>query len=215
MEHKMLSIADQIFEKLENDILTGKYPHDETLTETRLCEELGVSRTPIHEALRRLESEHLILSLGKGYQVIGIGPQDIDDIFAIRLRLEGLASRWAAERCSEDGIRTLRETVELQEFYTAKNDAENLKQLDTRFHRCIYSLCGSLSMQDTLEPLHRKLQMYRRVSLASHDRAAHSLEEHQAICEAIASRDGALAESLTLEHVRNAYRAITQKEALQ
>ena len=119
MEHKMISIADQVFERLEMDILSGVYERDEILTESRLSEQLGVSRTPIREAVRRLDQEHLVDLTSKGIRVVGISRQDIADISEIRLRLEGLAARWAAERATEEDIRALREIVELQEFYTA------------------------------------------------------------------------------------------------
>ncbi len=204
MEHKMISIADQVFEVLERDILSGVYERDEILTEIRLSEQMGVSRTPIREALRRLEQEHIIEPTSKGARVIGITRADIADICEIRLRLEGLAARWAAERADEEGIRSLKETLDLQEFYTQKQDPDSIKNADSRFHQTIYALCGSHSMQDTLEPLHRKLLKYRRVSVSTQSRAQKSLEEHRAIYEAIAARDGEKAEQLTIRHVQNA-----------
>ena len=212
MEHKMISIADQVFDKLEHDILSGVYERDEILTEIRLSELLGVSRTPIREAMRRLEQEHIIEATSKGARVIGINRADIADICEIRLRLEGLAARWAAERADEQGVQTLREIVDLQEFYTQKKDPESIKNADSRFHQTIYALCGSTSMQDTLEPLHRKLLKYRRVSVSAHSRAEKSLEEHRAIFEAIAAHDGENAERLTIQHVQNARRSILQRE---
>jgi len=204
VEHKMISIADQVFEVLERDILSGVYERDEILTEIRLSEQMGVSRTPIREALRRLEQEHIIEPTSKGARVIGITRVDIADICEIRLRLEGLAARWAAERADEEGIRSLKETLDLQEFYTQKQDPDSIKNADSRFHQTIYALCGSHSMQDTLEPLHRKLLKYRRVSVSTQSRAQKSLEEHRAIYEAIAARDGEKAEQLTIRHVQNA-----------
>ena len=88
MEHRSVSIADQVFEKLEHDILSGEYARGEVLTETRLSEKLGVSRTPIREALRRLEQEHIIEMRSKGAVVIGISREDIDAIYEIRQRIE-------------------------------------------------------------------------------------------------------------------------------
>ena len=215
MEHKMISIADQVFEELEREILSGVYERDEILTEVKLSEQLGVSRTPIREAMRRLEQEHIIEPTSKGARVIGIDRDDIADICEIRLRLEGLAARWAAERAGEAGIQSLRETLELQEFYTQKQDPESIKNADSRFHQTIYALCGSHSMQDTLEPLHRKLLKYRRVSVSKTSRAQLSLLEHQAIFEAIAAHDGAKAEALTIQHVQNARDSILQRGIIQ
>ena len=215
MEHKMISIADQVFEELEREILSGVYERDEILTEVKLSEQLGVSRTPIREAMRRLEQEHIIEPTSKGARVIGIDRNDIADICEIRLRLEGLAARWAAERAGEAGIQSLKETLELQEFYTQKQDPESIKNADSRFHQTIYALCGSHSMQDTLEPLHRKLLKYRRVSVSKTSRAQLSLLEHQAIFEAIAAHDGAKAEALTIQHVQNARDSILQRGIIQ
>ena len=215
MEHKMISIADQVFEELERDILSGVYERDEVLTEMKLSEQLHVSRTPIREALRRLEQEHIIEPTSKGMKVVGITRDDISDICEIRLRLEGLAARWAAERTDEAGIRTLKETLDLQEFYTQKQDPESIKNADSQFHQTIYALCGSHSMQDTLEPLHRKLLKYRRVSVSKTSRAQLSLLEHQAIFEAIAAHDGAKAEALTIQHVQNARDSILQRGIIQ
>ena len=87
-DHKPISIADQIFEKLERDILSGKYPQGEILSELRLSGELGVSRTPIREAIRRLEQERILEDSGHGLVVIGISRQDMLDIYEIRLQLE-------------------------------------------------------------------------------------------------------------------------------
>ncbi len=211
MEHRMISIADQVFEELEKEILSGVYERDEVLTEIRLSEQLGVSRTPIREALRRLEQEHIIEPTSKGARVIGISRADIADICEIRLRLEGLAARWAAERADEEGIRSLKETLDLQEFYTLKQDPDSIKNADSSFHQTIYALCGSHSMQDTLEPLHRKLLKYRRVSVSAQSRAQKSLEEHRAIYEAIAAHDGEKAEALTILHVQNARDSILNR----
>ena len=212
MEHKMISIADQVFEVLELNILSGQYERGELLTEIKLSEQLGVSRTPIREALRRLEQEHIIESTSKGVKVIGISREDIADICAIRLRLEGLAARWAAERADESGIAQLKEIVELQEFYTQKEDPDSIKNADSRFHQTIYALCGSTCMRDTLEPLHRKLLKYRRVSVTRQSRAEKSLEEHRAIYQAIADHDGDKAEQLTVLHVENARDSILKRE---
>ena len=209
MEHKLISIADQVFEELERDILSGVYGRDEVLTEMKLSEQLHVSRTPIREALRRLEQEHIIEPTSKGMKVVGISRDDISDICEIRLRLEGLAARWAAERADEAGIRSLKETLDLQEFYTQKQDPESIKNADSQFHQTIYSLCGSHSMQDTLEPLHR------RVSVSAQSRAQKSLEEHRAIYEAIAAHDGATAEKLTILHVQNARDSILKRAIVQ
>ena len=102
-EFKTISLATQVFEKLEEDIITGVYPRGEMLTELKLVEQLGVSRTPIREALRRLEQERLIAESGKGSVVLGITMEDLVDIMDIRQRIEGLAAYYAARNLTEEG----------------------------------------------------------------------------------------------------------------
>ncbi len=204
MEHRTVSLADQIFEQLEKNILTGAYARGEIFTEMHLSEQLGVSRTPIREALRRLEQEHLIEVSTKGAVIIGISQKDICDMYEIRIRTEGLASKWAAQTISDEGKKELSDIVELQEFYTEKNDADNIKNMDSKFHEAVYRLSGSTALYDTLYPLHKKVIKYRKASVQNSGRAHQSIKEHRAICEAIVAGNGDLAELLTIQHIKNA-----------
>ena len=208
LTHKTVSLADQVFEHIERDILSGKYERGEIITEGKLSAELGVSRTPIREALRRLDQEHLIEESGKGSIVIGISEKDLEDIFLIRKHLECLAASMAAKNHTDEQLAELKETLELQEFYVTKADTEHVKYMDNMFHRILYKLTGSTVFFDTLVPLHRKIQKYRRASLQSKSRAAESVQEHRKIYEAIASGDEKLAYKTVLEHIENAYNHI-------
>ena len=208
LTHKTVSLADQVFEHIERDILSGKYERGEIITESKLSAELGVSRTPIREALRRLEQEHLIEESGKGSIVIGISEKDLEDMFLIRKQLECLAASMAAKNHTDEQLAELKETLELQEFYVTKADTEHVKYMDNKFHRILYKLTGSTVFYDTLVPLHRKIQKYRRASLQSKSRAKESVLEHRRVYEAIASRDEDLAAKTVLEHIENAYNHI-------
>ena len=205
IEHKTISLADQVFEHLETDILSGKYQRGEILTESKLSLELGVSRTPIREALRRLEQEHLIEEAPKGNVVVGISEKDLGDIFMIRIKLEGQAAAMAAENRTDEQLSILREAVEFQEFYLKRHDADRIKSMDSRFHQTIYKMCASAVFYDVLLPLHKKILKYRRASVSNTSRAEASVAEHRAIYEAIAAKDSALAEKLIIEHLNNAY----------
>ena len=205
IEHKTISLADQVFEHLETDILSGKYQRGEILTESKLSLELGVSRTPIREALRRLEQEHLIVEAPQGNVVVGISEKDLGDIFMIRIKLEGQAAAMSAENRTDEQLSILREAVEFQEFYLERYDADRIKSMDSRFHQTIYKMCGSAVFYDVLLPLHKKILKYRRASVSNTSRAEASVAEHRAIYEAIAAKDSALAEKLIIEHLNNAY----------
>jgi len=212
LEHKTVSLADQVYEALETDILSGKYVRGDILTENKLCEILGVSRTPIREALRRLEQENLIVESGKGSMVVGITEKDLADIFIIRQQLEGLAASFAAKNCTDEQIAQLKSVIELQEFYLEKNNAEQIKTMDNRFHETLYNVSGSVIFNNILVSLHKKVQKYRKVSVQSKSRATESVQEHRKIYEAIFSRDAEKAEQYAVSHVVNAYNHIIGKD---
>ena len=212
VEYKTVSLADQVFERLEAEILSGKYQRGEVVTELQLCAELGVSRTPVREALRRLSQEHLIEESPRGTVVLGVVRKDFEDMCAIRLRIEGLAVRGFIDNLTEDSLRQLREAVEFQEFYLNKSDPDHIKAMDSRFHELIYQNCGSAILCDTLSPLHKKVQKFRRLSIEQAGRAETSVREHRAIYEAIAAKDADLAERLMNEHIGNAMQTIIEKE---
>ena len=212
VEYKTVSLADQVFERLEAEILSGKYQRGEVVTELQLCAELGVSRTPVREALRRLSQEHLIEESPRGTVVLGVVRKDFEDMCAIRLRIEGLAVRGFIDNLTDDSLRQLREAVEFQEFYLNKSDPDHIKAMDSRFHELIYQNCGSAILCDTLSPLHKKVQKFRRLSIEQAVRAETSVREHRAIYEAIAEKDADLAERLMNEHIGNAMQTIIEKE---
>ena len=203
-QFKTTSLTDQVFEKLENDIIQGVYPRGEILTELKLVDQLGVSRTPIRDALRRLEQERLIEDTGKGSRVVGITEEDLEDIMNIRQRIEGLAAYYAAKNMTPEGLAELTHIVDLQDFYYDKGDAEQLRQVDEQFHDLICYLSKRTVIMDTLIPLHRKTRRYRRISMEDWSRTVNTRKEHKAIFDAMASGDADLAESLMAKHIENA-----------
>ena len=208
MEHKNVSLADQVFERLEADILTGKYARGEVLTELSLCADMGVSRTPIREAAHRLAQEHLVLLTTKGITVLGVTDKDLVDIYEIRMRLEGMAAALAAEKATDEQIKEMKDALDLQEFYEGKKDPEHIRSMDSRFHDLLYAAADSIVLYDTLMPLHKKTQKFRKSSVENHSRAEASLMEHRAILAAIAARDVKGAEAAMQKHVENAKKHI-------
>ena len=205
MEHKTVSLADQVFENLENDILSGKYQRGELLTESMLSQSLGVSRTPIREALRMLLQEHIIEESGKGSIVLGITENDLKDIFYIRRKIEGDAAALAAKNHTDEQLAMLKEAVEFQEFYLKKKDPDKIKLMDSRFHETIYKMSGSSVFSDVLIPLHKKIQKYRKASVTDKSRAAASVREHREIFEAITAGNAEKTKELVNKHLNNAY----------
>ena len=205
VDNKAKTLEESVFFTLEEEILSGELKRGETLTETSLSTRLGVSRTPLRSALQRLSEEGLIeLKPNRGAVVLGIGAEELVDIYKIRMRLEGLASAEAARRISDEDKKRLREAVELSEFYITKQDAEHLKELDSEFHNIIFKASGNRLLYKTLSELHRNIQFYRKRSLTVADRLEKSIKEHREILSAIERGDAEAADKLTFAHVEAA-----------
>ena len=180
------SLTAKVYTRIREDIIEGRYKTGDYLVETKLAEELDVSRTPIREALKQLELEDLVVSIpNRGMMVQGMSSHDIDDIFTVRHLLEGQAAYWAAERIDAANLARLTEIVELMEMYTRKNDAANLARLDTEFHDVIFSASNSRILRHILTSLHHNTRRVRRTSLTVPERPTQSLAEHRAMFEAI------------------------------
>jgi len=200
------SLSFQVFNELERQIINGILTPGTSLTENRLCEQFSVSRTPIREALRMLEQKGLVqITPNKGAVVLGISEKDLTDIYTIRMYVEGLASRWAASKITDEQLEKLTEVVELQEFYQNRASSEQINDLDTRFHELIYEYSDSRTLQHTLSNLHHMIQHYRQRSFSSDGRAPKAIKEHRDILNALIAHDADLAEKLTVEHIANAH----------
>lgn len=199
------SLSGKVFEALENEILTGVLEPGEVLSENKVSSRLGVSRTPVREALLRLEQEGLVKAEpGKGAVVVGITQGDLLDIYEIRIRIEGLAARYAARNITDEQVKEMVDVVELQKFFAAKGDSQNVRDLDSKFHSMIYKFCTSRILTDTLNSLHHRIERFRRMSVETGGRGSLSVEEHKEIVEALAAHDEDKAENLLIEHIRNA-----------
>ena len=202
IDKKAASLEESVFLTLEDEILSGKLKRGEMLTEVALSARLGVSRTPLRGALHRLSEEGLIeISPNRGAVVVGIGREELIDIYKIRMRLEGLASAEASGKITKDDIDRLHELTELSDFYINKRDAERLKELDSEFHSIIYRASGNRLLCKTLSELHRNIHFYRKRSLAVAERLDKSALEHKEILAAIERGDADEADRLTSAHV--------------
>lgn len=210
IEYKTVSLADRVYEQLEYNILSGVYAQGEIISETRLSEELGVSRTPIREAMSRLYHEKLIKESPTGTVVVGVTENDVKDLFEVKRRIEIIATRRAAENFSEEGLAALKENVEQQEFFAQKGDVVKVRDLDTEFHDIIYKECGSVTFETILSPIHHKMMKFRRLSLEKSHRIVASVAEHKSLYNAIADRDGDKIETIMLLHIDHAYNNIME-----
>lgn len=205
-EYQDNSLRGRVFRKLREDILSGVYKDQEELREITIGEELGVSRTPVREALRQLELEGLVTIIpNKGAYVTSITAKDVADIYHVRSMLEGLCARWATEHITEEQIGKLEEVLVLSEFHVQRGsgDTDQVSELDGKFHQVLYEASDSRILEHVLSDFHKYVQMARRLSVKKKERAEKSIAEHREILEAIKSKDAERAERLANQHIMN------------
>lgn len=196
------SLTSLIFEKIREDILNGRYLQGDKLVEIKLADELGVSRTPVREALKQLELDGLVDNIpNRGVVVKGITPEDIDDILTIRLCIEGLVGQWAAERITDPEIKELQEIFDLMEFYTSKGDVEKIFDLNTRFHETLYQATKSRYLEGVLKDFQLFIKQSRNNSLKADGRINIALEEHRDILNALKAHSVEDSRTALIKHI--------------
>lgn len=204
MSEDNYSLSGRVFHKIREDILSGKYQRDETLKEKTIGDELGVSRTPVREALRQLELEGLVTIIpNKGASVVGISKEDIKDIYEIRARLEGLCAKRAAKNVTSSQIAELEENIYLVDFHAEKGNYAQVLELDNKFHEILYEASMSKMLKHELSAFHHYVERVRKITLSMPQRVLKSNEEHKMIVEALKSHNEEEAEQLATTHMLN------------
>ncbi len=199
-----LPLSSDLFTKLQEDILTGKLGNGEKLTEMKICNEYGVSRTPVREALRQLESDGLIETIpNRGAFVVGLSQQDLNDIYILRAMGEVQAVRWGIERITDEEMEELNETFEFMEFYTMKNDIPKMLNINIAFHQIIYNAAHNRMLNQQLT----SYQLYLRHCNPSNYYAPNYLRdvlaEHRNIYDAFEARDIEAGAQAMQRHMEN------------
>lgn len=198
-------LREIVFETLREAIINGSLKPGERMMEIQLAEELGVSRTPVREAIRKLELEGFVVMVPrKGAYVAGISMKDIADVFEIRAALEGMVAALAAERITDEELEHLeRHLVKIAECIEA-NNLKALVETDTEFHDTLYKACRNERLVQIVSHLREQIQRFRTTSLSSPGRMKFALEEHKKIVEAVSDRNVEVARALAIEHIENA-----------
>lgn len=197
------SLGAKAFLILRDKILNEEYTKGQKLNEVTLAKALEISRTPIREALKQLELEGLVQSIpNKGVYVIGFSPRDIDDMFEIRLALEGLAIQLAIERMDDEHLKVIKEVYTTMEFYTQIDDAKKVSELNIQFHDSIYQATQSKYFAQLLKDINYYVSVTSRHSILRPQRLDTAIVEHKAILDAIISKDKTLAKKMIKRHIR-------------
>ncbi len=204
MSEDNYSLSSKVYHSIRNDILSGKYMPGDELKEKNIGDELGVSRTPVREALRQLDLEGLISIVpNKGAFVEGVSLNDIRDIYEIRALLEGLCAKWAVDNITDELMAEMEENIYLSEFHESKGNKKQILLLDNRFHEILYEASGSKELKKVLKDYHDYVGRVRQVTLAESNRAKNSVKEHKQICEAIKAKDAMMAQKYASDHINS------------
>lgn len=215
LEHQP-QMRDQVFEKIRQAIIAGKLKPGQRLVERTLAEQLGVSRTPIREALRMLELEGLISYLPKlGAVVAQVSDAEVLEIYRIRAVLEGLAARMAAERITPEIVNKLMKKLIDIEGAARQRDLARLEREHRQFNDIIYRAAGSVRLYDMITTLVDHIHRYTKVGYSLPGRIEEATREHRRLAEAIKGKNGALAEQMAREHIDNSRKAYFQTLANQ
>ncbi len=199
-------LSTSLLAKLQKDILTGILKPGQKLTEQNLCKTYGVSRTPVREALRQLETDGLVENiLNRGAFVVGMTDQDYEDMFVLRKVYEIQAVKWAIERITDSEMDRLEETFEFMVFYTMRNDIDKMLTINTGFHQVIYEASHNKMLKKLLSSYQNFLKYKGAESVYDDDYLPTVLEEHRMIFEAFKNKDvkgGALAMEKHIDNAR-------------
>lgn len=189
----------------------GVYRPGSRLVESELADRFGVSRTPIREALQRLETQSLLTRDGRSLIVASLDHAQMAELYAVRQELEGLAARLAAQHAATEEIAVLYDMVEQDRALVG--DPETLARANRRFHHQIHLASHNRYLVQQLDLVYRSMALMARTSLAAEGRGAVALEEHAAIVDAISARDGDRAANALKAHLSTAFQVRLREEA--
>jgi len=197
-----LPLRDVVFNKLRQEILTGKLKPGERLREIQLANKMGVSRTPIREAIRMLELEGLVKMLPRrGAEVAEITQKDLNDVIEVRTALEQLAIELACKHMTSSGIDLLKENVCEFEKEMPKKDVSKLASIDVRFHDIIFEATDNKRLIQLLNNLREQMYRYRLEYLKDSNVHNVLLDEHRKLIKNLEERDIAMAKKNIVEHI--------------
>jgi DNA-binding GntR family transcriptional regulator len=205
-------LRELVFETLREAIASGRLKPGQRLMELQLAEDLGVSRTPVREAIRQLELEGLVVMVPrKGAYVAELSLRDMAEVFEMRAALDGLAAALAAERITEEEIDFLERCLLEISDAIARKDLKACIEADTTFHERLYRASRNMRLAQTIANLREQIQLFRTTSLGRPGRMSLALEEHRQILEAISQRNSKLAHKLAYEHIERAEAAFMRE----
>lgn len=202
-------LREVVCETLREAICDGILEPGERLMEIQIAEELGVSRTPVREAIRKLELEGYVIMLPRrGTYVANLSIKDINEVYEIRASIDALAAGLAAERITDDELEQMERMLVATVEAFDKGDMDRVVEYDTKFHDVLYCASRNARLVGIINNLREQLTRFRSISMAYPGRMKKTMEEHGRMVEAIAQRDVELAQQLARQHMENSEQAL-------
>lgn len=206
-----LPIRDVVFNSLREAILTGKVLPGERLMEKHLADQIGVSRTPIRESLRRLELEGLVeITPRKGATVSAISEKDIHDVLEIRAALESLGAKQACLNMTDENFEKIKKAADEFEKTYMEPDYKLVAEKDVAFHDEIFKASGNEKLIHIINNLRDQIYRFRVEYLRSKKYRKSIAEEHQELLKALEEKDAELASEIANKHIENQEKAVVQ-----
>lgn len=203
------SVRDQVYEQLREDILAGRLPPGARLVETQIASEMGISRTPVREALPILENEGLVEGTdGSVYRVMAMRWEDVEELCAMRIANESLAAAWAVDRISEDEIRALEKTITETEAEISRGRPEAFVGKDSEFHEILIRAAGRRRMFELCQILRQHMLRYRMESFHDPVETRLALSGHVEILGALRAKDASALQGAIKRHIEQALQII-------
>lgn len=207
--NEYLPLRDVVFHTLRQAIFKGDLKPGERLMELQLAAKLGVSRTPIREAIRMLEQEGLAVTVPRrGAEVARMTLKEMEDVLEIREALDELAVQLACDRISEEALQKLEEAGKAFAESTLTDDVREIAAADVRFHDVIYEATGNPKLVSLLNNLREQIYRYRVEYIKEKENYPMLIREHDAILEALKNQDKGKATEVIREHVSNQAAAV-------
>ena len=202
-------LSKKVYRILKKEIIKGSFEPEAKVLEGRIADQMGISRTPVREAIRELAAEgFVILSPNQGVVVRSVSAENIREVLQIHSALEGLAARLSCEVINEEELKELENYANKMEKLANKKDLSAYSEVDLKFHELIVNICRNKRLIEMRKNISDQVQRYRIGSLSIPKRLKESLKEHQKILKAFKTKDPKKADSTSQKHIQNALKNI-------
>ncbi|WP_203557252.1 GntR family transcriptional regulator [Bacillus sp. B15-48] len=196
-------LYEQIYQRLEQDIIEGNIGPGERLIDTKIAADLGVSRSPVREAFRKLERDGLLINKEGIVTVFTPSLQDAVELYQVRIGLESVATYWATHRITKEELKQLTDYLRLTKHAVEEKNIAEIIDLNTKFHESIISFSGNQRLKNMMNNIRTLIRICRNTTIKQYNRSESFLDEHNGILQAMCMNEPELAAKRMEQHIHN------------